>query len=515
MYTPRGCGVSELGDIEVVPRGDELHLFHLTLPNHDVVQHAVSRDGLSWSPLPAALRTGDPGAIDDDQIWTMSVTPRPRGDGYLMLYTALSTADDGRVQRVAAATSTDLIHWEKSFANPVGEADPRWYEPTPGPAPAVSWRDPKATRVEDHYLATICAREAAGPPPRRGCVGLMASSDLEEWQILPPLFAPRRYWDLECPQLFQLENRSNADEWHLTAAIMEDRTQRYWLAENPMGPFRVAPGGDLLAPPGHYAARITHWRGTDLLFAWHQPKLADGWMTSGRTVDWIDARNPFGKFLAPPLVLTDRGDGSLVLASYPGWDACRAGQWRPPEPAARTLFGLNPTEPASDWALSSPGAMDVLAAPGDDDFVAEGMLTIDGVRGGLALRLDADGNGLYFELTPGSCSAFLQRWNTDRNTIDLSHRHAFAELQRAERATPVVRGEPVTFRLLSVGPYIELSLGGEVAIATMTGCPGANRWGMWVQDGSMHASDLRWAPMRRPDGMERARFTSPQETTFA
>src|SRR5918998_1580356 len=104
MYTPYGFGASELGDIEVVPDGDDLHLFHLTLPNHDVIQHAVSRDGLSWQPLPAALRTGDPGALDDDQIWTMSVTPWPGGDGYLMLYTALATADGGRVQRVATAT---------------------------------------------------------------------------------------------------------------------------------------------------------------------------------------------------------------------------------------------------------------------------------------------------------------------------------------------------------------------------------------------------------------------------
>ncbi|MBA3414102.1 MAG: hypothetical protein H0U10_02615, partial [Chloroflexia bacterium] len=46
MYAPRGFGLSELGDIDVVATGDALHLFHLTLPNHDVVQHAVSDDGL-------------------------------------------------------------------------------------------------------------------------------------------------------------------------------------------------------------------------------------------------------------------------------------------------------------------------------------------------------------------------------------------------------------------------------------------------------------------------------------
>lgn len=515
MYTPRGCGVSELGDIEVVPRGNELHLFHLTLPNHDVVQHAVSRDGLSWTPLPAALRTGDPGAIDDDQIWTMSVTPRPHGDGYLMLYTALASADDGRVQRVAAATSSDLIHWEKSDNNPVSEADPRWYESQPGPSPAVSWRDPKATRVGDRYLATICAREASGPLPRRGCVGLMTSDDLEQWEVQPPLFAPHRYWDLECPQLFQLQNRSDASFWFLTAAIMEDRSQRYWAAESATGPFRVPWQGDLLAPPGHYAARVAHWHGSDLLFAWHQPKLAEGWMTSARTVDWVDARNPFGKFMAPPLELRDRGDGSLALSSFSGWDAYRDDEWQSPRPDGQSAFGQLPTIPDSEWSAIALSAMDLLTTTlGADDFVVEGLLTIYGPRGGLALRLDDAGSGLYIELTPGSRSVSLQRWGSDHNVIDGSSRHAYVELQRVDMAAPLAGAEPTPFRLLSVGPYVEFSLGGDVAIATMTGASGQSRWGIWIQDGTAHATDVRWAPMRRPAAPGHERSTEKQETTI-
>ncbi|MCA9877704.1 MAG: hypothetical protein KC442_07980, partial [Thermomicrobiales bacterium] len=299
MYTPAGFGTSELGDIEVVPDGDDLHLFHLTLPNHDVVQHAVSRDGLAWRPLPAALRTGDPGAVDDDQIWTMSVTPRPDGPGWVMLYTALSTAERGRVQRVALADSDDLTHWRKRVDLPVIPADPRWYEADPATSGAVSWRDPKPLRVEDGYLATICAREASGSIPRRGCAGLLTSTDLEHWEVQAPLLTPRRYWDLECPQLYRIETQAGPC-WVLIAAIMEDRSLRYWLAEDPRGPFHVPPGGDILAPAGHYAARAARWRGQDLLFAWHQPRLHQGWQSTPQTVDWVDARNPFGKFLAPP-----------------------------------------------------------------------------------------------------------------------------------------------------------------------------------------------------------------------
>ena len=515
MYTPRGFGVSELGDIEVVADGDDLHLFHLTLPTHDVVQHAVSRDGLAWSPLPAALRTGDPGDIDDDQIWTMSVTPRPDRDGYLMLYTALTTADGGRVQRIAAATSDDLLTWRKSAANPVSEADPRWYESVPERTPFVSWRDPKLVRIGDTFFATLCAREKQGPLPRRGCVGLLASDDLATWEARAPLFAPQRYWDLECPQLFHLRDSSPSGRWYLTAAIMEDRTQRYWAAGDAAGPFRMPAGGDLLAPPGHYAARVIRWRDMNLLFAWHQPKLHKGWMTSSRTVDWVEARNPFGKFLAPPLRLTAREDGSLALGSYPGWDEYRDGGWRAPEPATGTLFAETAVDNPPPWRINRQGAMDVLTAGAlADDFVLEGILTLDGARGGLGVRLDAEGNGLYVELAPGSRRVTLQRWGSTRNDHDGTHRHEFDELQAVTLPAQMKAGAAMPIRLLVVGPYVEVSLAGEVAIAAMTGKPRAGAWGMWVEDGSCGLTEARWAPMRRPVHHAPSRFDRTVEAAI-
>ena len=58
MYSPSGHSgffypKPELGDIEVIVKDDEIHLFHLILPNHDIIAHAVSRDGLVWEELPA------------------------------------------------------------------------------------------------------------------------------------------------------------------------------------------------------------------------------------------------------------------------------------------------------------------------------------------------------------------------------------------------------------------------------------------------------------------------------
>ena len=48
VYSGYGFRKSEVGDVDVVRHGGEYHLFHLTLPNHDYIAHAVSKDGLHW-----------------------------------------------------------------------------------------------------------------------------------------------------------------------------------------------------------------------------------------------------------------------------------------------------------------------------------------------------------------------------------------------------------------------------------------------------------------------------------
>lgn len=495
MYTPPGFGVSELGDIEVVPVGDDLHLFHLTLPNHDAVQHAVSRDGLTWRPLPVALRTGDPGEIDDDQIWTMSVTPRPDDQGYVMLYTALTMRDRGRVQRVAIATSDDLLSWRKRpDLSPIA-ADPRWYESDQATSGTVSWRDPKPTLVDGHYVATICARTNAGSMSRRGCCGLFVSDDLEHWEVQPPLFWPKRYWDLECPQLFSIADETGETCWYLLASAMEDRTMRYWIGDGPEGPFHVPPGGDILAPAGHYAARVTHWRGHDLLFAWHQNALQEGWQSTSETVDWVEARNPFGKHLAPPCMISARDDGRLALSSFPGWDARVDGEWQNVT-WAEAPPGQSPIS-GDSRQLQAPGEMAWQAAEAfADDMLIEGTIQIEAARGGLALRLDEDGNGLYVELTPGSRTVSLQRWGVRSRDLGASLGLTYREVQRHNRFAPIEANEALAFRIVTSGPYVEVSFGGEIAIATMTGTPPAGKWGFWVEDGWCRLRDVRWAPLR-------------------
>jgi beta-fructofuranosidase len=483
---------SELGDIDVVVDDEgRLHLFHLTLPNHDLVQHAVSDDGLRWESVPPALRTGDPGEADDDQIWTMAVFRDDARKRWTMLYTALARADGGRVQKTGMAVSADLIRWTKSAANPVAAADPRWYESDPNEWGSVSWRDPKLVRGDDGWLATICARERGGPLMRRGCVGLLASEDGERWQPRPPLFAPRRFWDLECPQAFPI-----GDRWFLTAATMEDRRQRYWTAPAFHGPYATPADGGILAPAGHYAGRVTTWQGQDLFWCWHQRDLAAGWTSTPRTVDWTPISNLYGKTLAPPLVLAPRPDGSLARRSFAGWDGF-ADEPRSVAPAPTTLFH---DAPADGWRVRTDGGcMDVLAASEPvGDCRISGTLTLDGRHGGLAFRLDGEGGGYELVLRPDSAEVVLQSWLPTTQLLDNRRGYLREVLQREELPRPLPTGEPIPLSLLMVGPYLEVSLFGEVALATFSGARQDGPWGIWSESGSVTFDDIRLEPVRRP-----------------
>jgi beta-fructofuranosidase len=483
MVAPAGFGLSEVGDVEVFPRGEELHLFHLTLPNHDLVHHAVSRDGLSWRALPPALRTGDPGDCDDDMIWTMSVTER--AGRYYMVYTALARAEHGQVQRTALATSDDLLTWTKHPGNPVGAADPRWYEAEWDGRRRISWRDPKPILVGDTYYATVNARERAGPLLRRGCVGLLASRDLTTWEVRPPLFAPRLYYDLECPQVFALAGR-----YYLTAAIMEDRTQRYWVADDFHGPYRTPPGGNLLAPRGHYAGRVCAWRGQTLYFCWHRGQN-----------DWPGIRNPAGKFIVAPLVLEPAAGGRLVQRPFPGWDAYRTAPPAPLPPAGAAHLCRPETPAPARWEVAAPTGFEVLATAGShDDAGLTGTLTLDAAAGGLACRLDAGATGYFLRLTPGSPEVALVKWLPGHRPEEAEDFPWFnyVEVQRGQLSRPLPRGEAIPFQLLAAGPYLELSLWGEVAIAAVTGERRRGRLGLWAESGRAALGDPRFFPLRQP-----------------
>ncbi len=463
MYVPRGYSDSDLGDVEVVVRDGVLHLFHLTLPKHEVILHAVSTDGIRWEPRPPVLATGELGAFDDDQLWTMGIVFY---DGrYYMLYTALSRAEGGRVQRVGLAVSDDLDVWKK-LPQAVSEATGPHYVVDRGTAPWVAWRDPKPVVLADGLVhAVVCARDPAAPALRQAAVAHLVSRDLETWEVRPPLFTSRRHVELECPQLFSFAGR-----FYLTAAVIEERLQRYWVSDDLEGPFRT-PLDNRLGPPGHYAARICEVGDESWLFAFHDP---------------AGGSPPNGRFVPAPLVLVAHEDGRLSVRRTAGWDA-RFGEERPIEVASLTpTYAARHT--ANDGArLASLEGLELFGTAGPRDFVLRAALTIDAPFFGVGIGATDDGAGVLVSFDRGAGEVAA----TYRSPASPEGHPAFTE--RVLARGPAQIGGRVELEVIYAEGELIVSLDGAVVLSTGLGVELPANFGLAVDSGAITVDALSMA----------------------
>ncbi len=194
----------------------EHHLFHLYAPTslgdpelrhrNARVGHAVSADLRTWTRLPDPLphRLPAQAAFDDLASWTGCVV---RGeDSWWMFTTGLARSDDGRVQRIGAATSADLTTWTRNEL--LLEADPAHYQLSSESWVEEAWRDPWVVRDEHgQWHMYVTARDASGAP---GCgvVGHAVSDDLVTWEVRPALSPPTGLFEwLEVISVVRVEGR--------------------------------------------------------------------------------------------------------------------------------------------------------------------------------------------------------------------------------------------------------------------------------------------------------------------
>jgi beta-fructofuranosidase len=293
--------------------GAEHHLFFLQAPRglpdpelrhwHVSIGHAVSTDLRGWRLLPDALAPAPAAAWDDYTTWTGSVL---RHDGrWWMFYTGTSRREDGKVQRVGLATSTDLVAWQRYGSAPLIEADPRWYEQLGSSEwPEQAWRDPWVFRDPDTgtFHALVTARAAGGDPATRGVIGHATSDDLLEWTVRPPITRPGAFGHLEVPQVERVAGR-----WWLlysSPPVPGHPVEGTHLlsAADPLGPYEWSTHRLLDADPAgsRYGGRLVH--------------DGDGW----QLLTWLH-RRPGGEFvgeLADPVPV--RVDDGLVIARGAG-----------------------------------------------------------------------------------------------------------------------------------------------------------------------------------------------------
>ena len=213
------------------------HVFYLHAPRTPddpdrrhfaaTIGHAVSADLITWEHLTDAFGPGPPGSWDDLATWTGSVVAHPAG-GWAMLYTGVSTEEQGLVQRIGLARSDDLLSWAKHPDNPVLEADPTWYELLDSDVWFdQAWRDPWLVLDHDSgvFHVFVTARARAGNPGQRGVIGHATSTNLIDWDIGPPIPTPAGFGYMEIPQIFSMQGR-----WHLLFSAPA------WAQEARLGP---------------------------------------------------------------------------------------------------------------------------------------------------------------------------------------------------------------------------------------------------------------------------------------
>jgi beta-fructofuranosidase len=250
-----------LWDFWLAQDGLDYHIFYLQAPRslekqelrhwNVSIGHAISQDLRTWQTLPDALWPSPNSAWDDYTTWTGSIIQH-RGLWHLF-YTGGSRDERGLVQRIGLATSTDLLRWEKHPDNPLIVADPRWYELLDlNLWQDQAWRDPWVFQHPEagDFHAFITARVHHGPADGRGVIAHARSSDLIQWEVLPPVTEPGDFGHLEVPQWVEIRGRyyllfSTQASVHSTLRCQQTGLRpvtgtHYLSAEDPLGPFRFS-----------------------------------------------------------------------------------------------------------------------------------------------------------------------------------------------------------------------------------------------------------------------------------
>lgn len=481
MYSGYGFRKSEIGDVDVVVHNGEYHLFHLTLPNHDYIAHAVSRDGLHWRRVKNALFISDPPAWDDDMLWTMHVSRNPYQPGsWRMFYTGLSMQERGRVQRLGLAVSDDLYDWRKvnQGAFPLEARSPHYESTLDEGRNWVSFRDPCFFEHDGKGCLVVSARVPDGPIIRRGCVAILKESAPNRFELQAPIFHPMRYDDLEVPSLIRLRDR-----YYLICSIREDVKIHYWYADQLEGPYRNL-ADNVLLPQGNYAARIC--QDGDRYLVWNF--FYKGLRTEGVHL------------MAPPKELVAGDDGRLRLKRFAGFQQLLSSQHDP-----QRLFPLapvlgNPSARSDATArmceVECASGMEMFLLQGEyDDFVLSGDLHIDeSGKCGLLLRVDEQGDGYFLSLDLDKGMAQLRAWAYNPAG---SHEEAF-HYQQLQGSNFLTGQGPYRFSLLAYGQYFELSLNGFTVLSLADDQFARGRIGFYSEGAKFRVENLSFYTCTAP-----------------
>ncbi len=519
MFAETDGSRKAIGDIHVLYHEGLYHLFHLVLPNHDFIAHAVSTDAIHWRRVRNSIFLGDPGSWDDLMLWTMHVSPDPHKPGsWRMFFTGLTRRDRGLVQRVGLATSDDLYVWQKHPAHwedGRGQKDPELvrvarekslrHEPNEvtslidpdscfpiSPSPDyyesnleegrhwVSFRDPFFYMDGDRGVLLVAARVKDGPIVRRGCVAEFVETRPHHFEPRPPLIHPGLYDDLEVPNIVII-----GDERYLIGSIREDAKIRYWHAGSEGADWRSY-HDNVLMPQGNYAGRVCEDENGWMLWCFYAMDQKD------RTAN---------NLMPPPKRLCRADDGVLYLKTFEGFDEWiqDAVKLEAPSFLLKESRGHSVSQIENGWTLESTFGFQAFLFNGPlPDFRLDCHVSLDGKgKCGFVFRVDEETHdGYYLSLDLLKGMAQMRSWGTAPDTIG-EFMMSFRPLQSGNWATSGACGEDIS--LLVFGSYIELSIGGKIVLSLADLDFKTGHVGIYVDSCRLSLTDVNLHPMRQPE----------------
>jgi predicted GH43/DUF377 family glycosyl hydrolase len=250
---------------------------------------AVSDNGVDWDYHGQVLT---PGKTDSEHwksrsLFAMDIVKRE--SDYALLYSAIAENDDPNVtQQVGIAYSEDLKNWKDDVANPI--ITNKMTEPfyAPFTRQKFCWRDPNITFYNGKYHCLFSARERDEAFELGACVGLLTSEDLVNWVPEAPVFTPKKYWEIETADSYEI----NGNWYMLYGEYTNGLLMRYARSDRFLDGY-VEPKYNILTPSQCYAARFFKTNGTWRFYHWIKDRF----------------QGKKERYLAPPKIvkITDSG----------------------------------------------------------------------------------------------------------------------------------------------------------------------------------------------------------------
>lgn len=261
-----------------LPVGAEVHMFHLQVKRNRtdrwdedsfIIGHAVSRDLVSWTQLPVALRRGPTGSYDEGELYTGCAVSY---DNTIYLFYCGNKKDFSE-QTLCLATSKDGIHFTKHPDNPIIRPDKERFG-LKDCRDILVLKDPQGPG----WLGYVVMRLKNRPDYEACCIMLCRSTDLVHWTVGEPIFQTRGYNTFEVVDVFKL-----GDKWRMLNLSGGRYGQRAgWLSDPNIrlltfvaevdaaaGPFREVRDNLVLAstdkPWQGFSARTLDWKGERLM----------------------------------------------------------------------------------------------------------------------------------------------------------------------------------------------------------------------------------------------------------